>query len=71
MKRKKRLEQECEEIEVFVDSIEDGETRRILNLYYIRGIMGKKIVTQHDVAVRLYIDQSTVSRRIDEFFKLA
>lgn len=67
-RRKERLEQECTEIEAFVENIDDSMTRRIFKMYFIDG---DKKPTQHKVAKKLFIDQSTVSKKIDEYFKVA
>lgn len=67
-RRKERLEQECTEIEAFVENIDDSLTRRIFKMYFIDG---DKKPTQHKVAKKLFIDQSTVSKKIDEYFKVA
>ena len=67
-RRKEKLEQECTEIEAFVENIDDSLTRRIFKMYFIDG---DKKPTQHKVAKKLFIDQSTVSKKIDEYFKVA
>lgn len=67
-RRKEQLEQECTEIEAFVENIDDSLTRRIFKMYFIDG---DKKPTQHKVAKKLFIDQSTVSKKIDEYFKVA
>lgn len=68
LRRKKKLERECEEAEEFVNAIPDSLTRRIFRLYFIDG---RKPVTQKDVAKRIHLDQSNVSRKIDEYLKNA
>ena len=68
LRRKEQLEQECEEIETFVENIDDSLTRRIFKMYFIDG---DKKPTQHKIAKKLFIDQSTVSKKIDEYFKVA
>lgn len=67
-RRKEQLEQECVEIEAFVENIDDSLTRRIFKMYFIDG---DKKPTQHKIAKKLFIDQSTVSKKIDEYFKVA
>lgn len=67
-RRKEKLKQECTEIEAFVENIDDSLTRRIFKMYFIDG---DKKPTQHKVAKKLFIDQSTVSKKIDEYFKVA
>ena len=68
MNRKRCLERECEEIEIFVDRIPDSLTRRIFRLYFIDG---RKPVKQKEIAKKVHLDQSTVSRKIDEYLKVA
>ena len=63
--RKEQLEQECTEIEAFVENIDDSLTRRIFRLYFIDG---RK---QKDVAKAVHLDQSRVSRRVDDYLKNA
>lgn len=63
--KKAVLEQECEEIENWVESIPDSLTRRIFRMMYIQG---KK---QKQVAKAVHLDQSSVSRRIDDYLKVA
>ena len=64
--RKEYLEHECEEIELFVSNIKDSITRRIFRLYFIDGT---KPVKQKEVAKKIHLDQSRVSRKIDEYLK--
>ena len=68
LKRKEKLETECEEIEWFVENIKDSLTHRIFRIYYIDG---RKDVTQREVARRVHLDQSRVSRKIDNYLKNA
>lgn len=68
LKRKEKLETECEEIERFVENIKDSLTHRIFRIYYIDG---RKDVTQRKVARRVHLDQSRVSRKIDNYLKNA
>ena len=68
LRRKKKLEAECKEIEDFVSGITDSVTRRIFRIYYIDG---RKNVTQRDVAKKIHLDRSRVSRKIDDFLKNA
>lgn len=68
LKRKERLIEECEEIEEFVNNIPDTVARRIFRLYFIDG---RKPVKQKDVAKKVHIDQSRVSRKIDDYLKNA
>lgn len=68
LRRKKKLEAECKEIEDFVSGITDSVVRRIFRIYYIDG---RKNVTQRDVAKKIHLDRSRVSRKIDDFLKNA
>lgn len=68
LKRKERLEKECEEVEQFVESIQDSITHRIFRIYFIDG---RKAVTQRAVAKRVHMDRSRISRRIDDYLKNA
>lgn len=62
--RKKQLEQECAEIETFVENIDDSLIRRIFRLYFIDG---RK---QKDVANAVHLERSVVSRKIDGYMKV-
>ena len=62
-RRKEQLEQECAEIEEWVEAIPDSLTRRIFRMCFIDG---RK---QKDVAKAVHLDQSRVSRKIDEYLK--
>lgn len=68
MRRKERLEQECKAVEDFVENIRDSVTRRIFKLYYTEG---DKKPTQTKIAKRVHLDQSRISRKIDDFLKNA
>lgn len=65
LRRKEQLEQECEEIETFVENIDESLTRRIFRMCFIDG---RK---QKDVAKAVHLDQSRVSRRVDDYLKNA
>lgn len=60
-----KLEVECEQIETYIEDIEDSITRRIFRMYYIDGL------SQKCVAKAVSLDRSSVSRKIDQFFKVA
>ena len=68
LKRKTYLEKENEEIEDFVGKIQNSLIRRIFNQYFING---EKPVKQSEVAKKVHLDQSCVSRKIDEYLKNA
>lgn len=67
-KRKEWLEQECKEIEQFVNAIPDSLTYRIFRKLYIDG---RKPVTQEQVAKSVHLDQSRISRKVDDILKNA
>ena len=68
LKRKEKLEAECEEIERFVENIKDSLTHRIFRIYYIDV---RKDVTQREVAKRVYLDRSSVSKKIDTYLNVS
>lgn len=68
MKRKEWLEQECREVEEFINEIEEGMARRIFRMYYIDGT---ERITQRKVAKRIHVERSTVSRKIDDYLKVS
>ena len=63
--KKEALEKECAEIEDWVEAIPDSLTRRIFRMMYIHGRKQKQ------VAKAVHLDQSSVSRKIDEYLKVA
>lgn len=56
-----RLQEECEQVEEYIDSIEDSLTRRMVRMAFVDGIKQSKI------AFQLHIDQSNVSRKLRNF----
>lgn len=66
LKRKERLEKECEEIEQFVEAIQDSMTRRIFRIYYIDG---RVPVNQEEVSKKVHLERSTISKKIDNYLK--
>ena len=64
-RRKEQLEQECEEIEEWVEAIPDSLTRRIFRMCFIDG---RK---QKDVARAVHLDRSRISRKIDSYLENA
>ena len=68
LRRMRKLEVECKEIEDFVEGIKDSVTRRIFRIYFIDG---RKTVTQREVAKRVHIDRSSVSKKIDAYLKVS
>lgn len=67
-KRKEWLEKECKEVEQFVDAIQDSLAHRIFRKLFIDG---RKPVTQEQVAKSVYLDQSRISRKVDDILKNA
>lgn len=59
-----RLEQDCQEAEGFVEGIPDSLTRRIFRMYFLEG------KSQGRVARILHMDQSSVSKKISQIFKM-
>lgn len=51
-----------------MENIKDSLTHRIFRIYYIDG---RKDVTQREVAKRVHLDRSRVSRKIDDYLKNA
>lgn len=68
LKRKDRLEKECEEIEQFVETIQDSLARRIFRKYYIDG---RKSVKLENVAKEVCMSRSGVGKKIDRFLKMS
>ena len=64
-RRKEQLEQECAEIEEWVETIPDSLTRRIFRMCFIDG---RK---QKDVAKAVHLDQSMISKKINNYLKVA
>ena len=63
--RLEKAEQKKLEIEQFIDDIEDPQLRLIFQYRYIDGMK------QREIARKLHIDQSRVSRKILEYLKVA
>ena len=68
LRRMEKLKRENEEIEKFVDNIQDGVTHRIFRIYFIDG---RRSISQNKVAKKVHIDRSRVSRKIDSYLKNA
>lgn len=62
--RLEKLVADCEETEQWIEAIPDSQTRRIFRMYYLEG------ETQQKIGKRLHLDQSSVSRKIENFLKL-
>ncbi len=67
-KRKKKLEEECEEIEQFIESIEDTQLHSIFRMYYIDGVYP---VNQAQVAKQMHMERSSISKKIDKYLQLS
>lgn len=65
LRKKKELEQECVEIEEWVEAITDSITRRIFRMCFIEERR------QKDVAKAVHMDRSNVSKRIDTYLQLS
>ena len=63
--KKAVLEQECEEIEEWVEAIPDSLIRRIFRMIFIQG---RK---QKEVAKSVNLDRSRISRKIDDYIENA
>jgi predicted XRE-type DNA-binding protein len=60
-----KLGTECQEVEEFIEDIQDSLTRRIFRMHYIDGM------TQKQIGKAVHMDRSRVSRKIDDFIKNA
>ena len=68
LKRKERLEKECEEVEHYVEGIKDAQLHNIFRMYYIDGI---NAVNQTEVAKMIHLERSTISKKIDRYLQLS
>ena len=59
--RREKAEKKVVEIEDFISSIPDSETRQIFELYFQQGMR------QQDIAEKLNIERSTVSKKISGY----
>lgn len=64
-RQKEQLEQECEEVEEWVEAIPDSLIRRIFRMYFLDG---KK---QKEVAKAVHMDRSSISKKIDDYLQLS
>ena len=60
-----KLEKECQEVELWIEAIPDSMTRRIFRMFYVDRM------TCSQIGKKVHADKSTVSRRIDNFLKVA
>ena len=64
-KRIKKLQAEVDEVEAWIEGIQDGLTRRCFRMCYIDGM------TQRKVAKKVHLDQSRISRKMNDFLQNA
>ncbi len=63
-KKKKQLEDECSQVEDFIEGIPDSLTRRVFRQRFIEGR------TQEQISKSTHISQSAISKKIGSFFKM-
>lgn len=63
-KRIMKLKEECVDTETWVDSIPNSLIRRIFRMSFIEGL------SQRNVAKKMHLSQSSVSKKIDAFLKM-
>lgn len=63
--RKMLLEEECQQVEEFIESIPDSMTRRIFRMCYLEGY------TQKQAAEKVNLDRSTITKKIDKYLKVS
>ncbi len=63
-KKKKQLEDECSQVEDFIEGIPDSLTRRVFRQRFIEGR------TQEQISKSTHISQSSISKKIGSFFKM-
>lgn len=63
LNRIQELRKACDEVEEWVEGIEDSMTRRIFRMVYMDGM------SQTEVGTILHLDRSRISRRITDFIK--
>ena len=63
-KRLDKLEQECEEVALWVERIPKSLTRRIFRMHFIDGM------SQEKVGKAVHLSQPEVSKKISQFLKL-
>ncbi len=64
-KREKKLQEECLEVEMWIEDIPDSMIRRIFRMHYVDDM------TQKEISKIIHLDRSRVSRKIDEYLKNA
>lgn len=63
--RAAKLKKECELVEAYIEAIDDSMIRRIFRMYFLEG---KK---QKEIGRLTHMDRSVVSRKINDFLKVA
>lgn len=63
--RLEKLETDCEETEQWVEAIPESQTRRIFRMRFLEGMILEQI------GKKMHVDKSTVSRKIENFLKVA
>ena len=63
--RLEKLEADINEVEAWIEAIPDGVTRRCFRMYYMDGL------SQIRIAKKIHSDQSTVSRKMNDYAKVA
>lgn len=64
-RRLDKLRNECNQIEEFIESIDDSMTRRIFRMYFIDG------ESQKTIAKAVHLERSSISKKIDGFLKVS
>lgn len=60
-----RLKAECSDVELWIESIPDSQTRRIFRMRYLEGM------TQERIGDKLHMERSNISKRIDKYLQRA
>ena len=63
--RLEKLKADCEETEQWIEAIPDSQTRRIFRMRFLEGMILEQI------GKKIHVDKSTVSRKIENFLKVA
>ena len=63
--RLEKLKADCEETEQWIEAIPDSQTRRIFRMRFLDGMILEQI------GKKIHVDKSTVSRKIENFLKVA
>lgn len=65
LNRLAKLTANIDEVEAWIEAIPDGVTRRCFRMYYVDGL------SQKQIEKKAHIDQSTVSKKMREYVKVA